>query len=253
MAELKYFRIYLGITGARWVCPFVTRCNVDWLTPSLLPQTLGAPGCRATQRVSCPWGAVRQTPSPQDNRALSVISVGLCHHPIQGRQSQCSCFVWQQEGEFCGCFLEQSHSWETNCRSAGQEIPCLIWNLKVHCRIYSSTPLVPDDAVHTIPSTAFHLVLLQIWTVTLILRWRHIIARLSCLNVPRSEIAVRKSYRFSNATCKSAYLSVKWVLTGWIIGDRFPEMTVFSSLHTDGLGNSRRFLLNLCREFIPRD
>ena len=39
--------------------------------------------------------------------------------------------------------MQQSPSWEGNQFSAGQEIPCILWNLKVHNHIYKYLPPVP--------------------------------------------------------------------------------------------------------------
>jgi hypothetical protein len=39
--------------------------------------------------------------------------------------------------------MDQSHSWEANSYSAGQEISCLLRNPKFHYRVYKSQTLVP--------------------------------------------------------------------------------------------------------------
>ena len=39
--------------------------------------------------------------------------------------------------------MEQSPSWNDNWFSASQEIPCIVWNLKVHYHIYKCLPPVP--------------------------------------------------------------------------------------------------------------
>ena len=41
--------------------------------------------------------------------------------------------------------MEQSPSWEANWSAASQEIPCILWNPKVHHRTHKRTPPVSVD------------------------------------------------------------------------------------------------------------
>jgi len=55
--------------------------------------------------------------------------------------------------------MEQSPSSETDSHSASQEIPRILWNLKVHYRVHKSSSLDPMmshlNPVHTIPPCTF--------------------------------------------------------------------------------------------------
>jgi hypothetical protein len=39
--------------------------------------------------------------------------------------------------------MEQSSSWEVDCRSAGQEISSLLWTLKFHYRVHTTPDTGP--------------------------------------------------------------------------------------------------------------
>jgi hypothetical protein len=51
--------------------------------------------------------------------------------------------------------MELNPSWETTSRSATQEVPNILWNLKVHYRVRKNPPRIPTlsqaDAVHITP------------------------------------------------------------------------------------------------------
>jgi len=52
--------------------------------------------------------------------------------------------------------MEQSHSWKVNWFSASQAIPCVLWNPKVHYRVYKSPPPVPIPTFNCIYCTLMY-------------------------------------------------------------------------------------------------
>ena len=56
--------------------------------------------------------------------------------------------------------MEQSHSWKATSSSASQEIPRILWNVKVHYRIYKSRPvsLSPAWQIQSMSLAPFYVV-----------------------------------------------------------------------------------------------
>ena len=71
--------------------------------------------------------------------------------------------------------MEQSPSWEANQFSANQEIPCILWNPKVHYHIYKLPPPVPVlnqiNPVHAPHSTPWRSILILSSHLHLDLPW----------------------------------------------------------------------------------
>lgn len=81
--------------------------------------------------------------------------------------------------------MEHSSSWEANGYAAKQEIPCILWNLKVH---YPATHFHSEsnDSGHTFPSSPLRFNLILSYMCTLffsfenIMKWHHFLNGYLC-------------------------------------------------------------------------
>ena len=62
--------------------------------------------------------------------------------------------------------IDQSPSWERNGSSASQEIPCILWNPKVHSRIQNSLPPVTiPRQINPVHALASYLLKIHFYTI----------------------------------------------------------------------------------------
>ena len=105
-------------------------------------------------------------PSYLDNPSLCTVYNTCCS---RYRLSFFKSVYFQHTSQFLHSSLlpysmEQSPSWEANWFSACHEIPCILWNPKVHYHIYKCPPPVPTlspfNPVHVSHPTAWRSILI---------------------------------------------------------------------------------------------
>jgi len=74
------------------------------------------------------------------------LTVAEMHHSHPAVHA-CTCItIWIWPIDYLLTYsMEQSPSWETNWFAASQEIPHILWQAKVHYRIYACPPTVPNS------------------------------------------------------------------------------------------------------------
>jgi hypothetical protein len=79
---------------------------------------------------------------------------GLCNGPVP-LSGRIRCLRTNSKSNWTN-FIGKSPSWEASSCSANQEIPCILWNPKVHYRVHKSLPPAPVlsqmNSVHIVAS-----------------------------------------------------------------------------------------------------